>query len=353
MVTWDGHTRKGMAINLKIGIPRALLYYYYYPLWKKIFESLGMEIILSDETNKGIIEKGIKVTVSEFCVPIKIFNGHIIELMEKDVDYIFVPRFVSVDEEAWFCPKFVGLPDAVLYTVDGIKDRMLTINIARGKTMSGISHKRRSKDLGEDICELKYWLPICEKLKASKAEMKQALKEGKEYWKRFRALCIKGYVIDEAMRILESGSDAGSPVDLSAGLPANLPDLDKINAEAEITIGLIGYVYNIYDKFISMDAIKRLRAMNVKVITFEMFDEEELIREESRKEKSMFWIFTRKLHWSVRRLLKDNLVDGIIHMTAFACGPDSVLGKYLEIECEEKGVPFLTARLDEHTGESH
>lgn len=34
-----------MGIN--IGIPRGLLYFYYYPLWEKFFHNLGVEIVLS------------------------------------------------------------------------------------------------------------------------------------------------------------------------------------------------------------------------------------------------------------------------------------------------------------------
>lgn len=30
---------------MKVGIPKALLYYYYYPFWKKLFEVLGIETI--------------------------------------------------------------------------------------------------------------------------------------------------------------------------------------------------------------------------------------------------------------------------------------------------------------------
>jgi len=33
--------------NLKIGIPQALLYYEYFPLWKNFLEGLGAEVIIS------------------------------------------------------------------------------------------------------------------------------------------------------------------------------------------------------------------------------------------------------------------------------------------------------------------
>ena len=38
---------------MKIGLPRALVHYYYYPLWKKLFETLGAEVVVSDVRVKG------------------------------------------------------------------------------------------------------------------------------------------------------------------------------------------------------------------------------------------------------------------------------------------------------------
>ena len=37
--------------KIKIGIPRAILYYRYGVLWKNYFESLGLNVVLSPETN--------------------------------------------------------------------------------------------------------------------------------------------------------------------------------------------------------------------------------------------------------------------------------------------------------------
>lgn len=52
-------------------------------------------------------------------------------------------------------------------------------------------------------------------------------------------------------------------------------------------------------------------------------------------------------------MIKDKGVDGLIHITAFGCGPDSVVGKEIEHDFADSGVPFMTLRIDEHTGESH
>ncbi|MPM84512.1 hypothetical protein SDC9_131585 [bioreactor metagenome] len=146
-------------------------------------------------------------------------------------------------------------------------------------------------------------------------------------------MCREGYTIEEARHILESGE--------------KLP----IQKQKGPTIGLLGYVYNIYDSYISMDIIKRLRNMGVNVVTFEMFDEKEI--ENRGKGKGVFWSFARKLYNAGNRMLEDEKIDGIIHLTAFACGPDSVIGKLLEGDCAKGRKPFMTIRVDEHTGEGH
>ena len=106
---------------MKIGITRALLYQYYYPFWRSLFERLGCEVVISDTSTKPLVQKGIAVTVPEICFPIKIYNGHVINLIEKGVDYIFCPRFVHIEKNYWFCPKYIGLPELVEKTVPEAK----------------------------------------------------------------------------------------------------------------------------------------------------------------------------------------------------------------------------------------
>ena len=44
--------------QIKIGIPKALLYYRYSILWNNFFETLNCKIIESIDTNKQILELG-------------------------------------------------------------------------------------------------------------------------------------------------------------------------------------------------------------------------------------------------------------------------------------------------------
>lgn len=302
---------------MKIGIPRALLYYYYYPFWKTMFEELGCEVVVSDETNGKIISEGSKITVSEFCVPIKIFNGHVLNLAQKKVDLIFIPVFYKLNNE-WYCPKFLGLSDIVKYSIPEYEDKILKVFFDNKKSVES---------------EYKPYLSMCEKLGVTKSDIIRAVKKAKTAQEKFRALSEEGYSIDQAMDIMEGKGKT---------------EIKKY----KINIALMGYVYNVYDNFVSMNTIKKLNEMGVGVITFDMLPEK-LNDPDKKAMKEPYWVFARKVYNSALYLLGKGEIDGIIHLTAFCCGPDSIIGKLMEIKSEEVGVPFMTMRVDEHTGDNH
>ena len=92
----------------KIGYPRGLLYYEYYPFWGSFFNNLDVEVISSIKTNKEILDSGIENCVDEACLPVKIFHGHVSSLRDK-VDYIFIPKYVSLYKREYNCPKHLGI----------------------------------------------------------------------------------------------------------------------------------------------------------------------------------------------------------------------------------------------------
>jgi len=309
--------------KLRIGLPQALVYYYYFPFWEKFFTSLGFEVVVSEPTNGKMLEKGIKVTVHELCVPIKIFNAHVINLMEKNVDYIFVPRFISVRDE-YFCPKFLGLVEMVKFSIPHSEDKLLTFDISVKK---------------DDYGEVSSYYQLADKLNITKKQIKSAYNEAKEYFEKFRALSKQGWTINEVKQIINSTNLVGE------GLAPPV--------KSELTIGVMGYVYNVYDKFVSMDILKRLREKGIKIVTFEMLDDKIIENPKEDKNKPLFWIFARKIYNAGRYLIQNKMIDGMIHVTAFACGPDSVIGKMFETDFMDSGIPFMTIRVDEHTGENH
>ena len=96
-----------------IGIPRAMSFYNNYPFYYGFFTDLGIKIVLSDVTTKQTMSSGSALVVSETCLPIKVYVGHILNLLEKGVDKIFIPSIQSIDHKIYNCSKIRGLPDLI------------------------------------------------------------------------------------------------------------------------------------------------------------------------------------------------------------------------------------------------
>ncbi|OWZ83286.1 acyl-CoA dehydratase activase-related protein [Natranaerobius trueperi] len=304
---------------LKVGMPRSLAYYTYFPLWNTFFKELGVEVLLSNESNKQVLDQGVKETVNDACVPIKMYHGHVKDLMEK-VDYLFIPRLVSLDGEETVCPKFLGLPDMVRYSIDGLPPIIDNrLDLRKGK-----------------LEFWKFFYRIGRKLDKSFWKILMSYRAAWDKFNKYQSLLLKEYSPQEAWELIDKDQSRG----------------DKIQQKGDITIALLGYPYTIYDPYISVGLLDNLKKMNVKVLTKDNVPSVDLLRQRKKFAKEMFWYYSNQVVRSALYYLEKPRVDGVIHVTAFGCGPDAMVDKFVELECKHSGVPFLTLSLDEHTGEA-
>lgn len=70
---------------MKLGIPRGLSFYSMYPFLYGFFDAIGIEVVLSDKTTKKTLSKGSSLVVTETCLPVKIFVGQVLNLIEKEL----------------------------------------------------------------------------------------------------------------------------------------------------------------------------------------------------------------------------------------------------------------------------
>lgn len=295
---------------MKIGIPRALFYfYYYYPFWKAMFESLGYEVVVSDETTEKTLKDGASITVSELCEPVKLFNGHVINLLEKDVDYIFIPYFYSHGNE-WYCSKLASLSELAKCSTLDINKKAITVKFT-SKT-----------DLLDEIYD---YLPLCQQLDVQRMFLRRAVTAGMKAHEQFREICMKGYTAPEAFRIMD-GEDIPLP---------------KKNPDA-CTVALMGYVDNIYDSGINCGVIDKLRNMGFNVVTFDMI-KDKYIEKKKRHAKDNFWVFARKVYYGSKFYLtsEDIDIDGIVHVSTYPCEPSAEISGLIAEACEKKECPFL------------
>lgn len=302
-------------MSVKVGIPRALLYYHYFPMWRSFLEGLGVQVVVSGHTTKSILEKGTKLCVDEACLPVKVAFGHVAELVNK-VDYIFIPRLVSVAPREYICPKFLGFPDMVREAVSGLPP-LITSNV---------NQYRRERDLYSTFSE------VGKLFNANPARVYWAYRRALNAHQKYCGLLEKGLMPDKAMLLKDPG--------------------EQVN-EAQPAVALIGHPYNIYDNFISMNLIKRLEKSGIKAVTPEHLPEHVLRQYAGKLPKRLFWTLGQKMIGGAFNYFEDPRIKGLIHVASFACGPDSMTGELIERRARRTGdIPFLNLTLDEHTGEA-
>lgn len=302
-----------------VGVPRALLYYSYYPLWQELFAVLGHRAVLSGQTTRGMLDAGVRAAVDEVCLPVKLFLGHAADLRDR-VDLLFVPRLVRVERRAYVCPKFMGLPDMVRRALDGLPPLLSPC-----------------VDAGRDR---KAWLraafAVGRAVGSGSAEIRRAHAASMH---RFSLYCRRLQEGRTPVEIMEAGVDqAASATGGRAGL--------------DVRVGLAGHPYNIYDRYASLDILGRLRHLGAVCVTPEMVEPRLIAHYAATLKKELYWTLGKRLVGASLYWIDSGQVDGIIHVTAFACGLDSVVGEFLERAARRRGIPFTCVVLDEHTGEA-
>ena len=95
---------------MKVGIPRSINYYQNRFMWKYFFGYLKVETIISPNTNRKIMEKGVELANDEMCLSLKNYLGHIAYLKDK-CDYVLVPRIDNYGRANQTCTNFLAAYD--------------------------------------------------------------------------------------------------------------------------------------------------------------------------------------------------------------------------------------------------
>ncbi|MFZ5353179.1 MAG: acyl-CoA dehydratase activase-related protein [Bacillota bacterium] len=299
---------------MKVGIPRGMYFYKYYPFAKAFLEELGAEVVPSPETTKEILDNGVKHCIDDACLPVKVYHGHTYKLREK-ADLLLIPRLTSVSLKEYICPKFGGLPEMVRYSVPELPP---IIDIE-------INMHRNEKHLIKSLYMLGKALKIRNAFK-----IKKAYKKAADVHNSFKAEVLKGTTPDKLLK-----------------------NLRAVEISRKHRIGIIGHPYLIYDSFINMKLLMKLEESSISYITPEMVDPH-IVNERCKElSKRMFWSSAKSLIGSALYMMDSSEIDGLIMLTAFGCGIDSLAGEYIEhIARKHYNKPFMVMSLDEHTGDA-
>lgn len=282
---------------MTIGLPRAMLYYRYKVLWETFFKKLNCDVITSEETNKKIMNDGINNSIDESCLPSKIFMGHVFSLIGK-CDYILIPRVVSYGTKNIVCVKFNALYDIVRNTFEGIN--LLDYNI---DAENGDNEKKGFLKMGKVLGK-----GYIESLRA----YKKAKREQESYEKQKIVLQEKTLECKDKLKIL-----------------------------------IVSHPYNIYDKLIGDPIAQYIDKLGGTPVYADAVDRKKCLVKSKDISEALYWVYNKELIGSIK-LLEDK-VDGIILLTAFPCGPDSLVNELIIRKL--KKVPTINIVLDELQGE--
>lgn len=272
---------------MKAGIPRALLYYRYGRFWEEFLAGLGLEVVVSRRTDKVLLQQGLGHVSSEVCLPIKIMAGHLEELAGQ-VDVLFLPRLLWLEDKLYACPKMIGIVDIARMMLG---DR---VRIVAPKIQGSL------------------WLP------------------------HFRAgmeLC------HDPVRVVRALARAGR------FLPAHdrVPEFPA----GEKRVALIGHFYNLEDDFVSRPMVDTFTGHGYRICTKDELSGS-VLRNRQGFARKIRWVYERELYNAFRFLV--DKVSGVCVIVSMGCGPDSLVAEFMREEAQQRDVPFLQLVIDEHTG---
>jgi len=309
---------------IKVGIPRALLYYQYYPMWKTFFEEVGAEVVVSPLTTQAMLSQGSSRVVADTCLPVKAFLGHVLYLANK-CDYIFIPAIRSIKRKVYNCAKFLGLPDmtrAVIPESPPILDVDVDINKGKPTLYQAIYR------LGRVFT----WNPF------------KVRRAGLAAWQTHlnyrRLMSSRGLTSPQAIQEI-------------FGIQKTEEEVSPISQDSKHgTIAIIGHPYLLYDEHINHRLIHRLEQANQKVLTPDMLTDVELELATAKLVGKAHWTYEEELVGAGEQYLQKG-TDGVIGIMTFGCGPDSLMMDIVRREAARlRNVPFMILTLEEHTAEA-
>lgn len=222
-----------------VGLARVLNMYENYPFWYTFFKSLGFATILSDETSSKTYEQGLESMPSEsVCYPAKLAHGHIMDLLNEDLDIIFMPciRHERKEDEGapnhFNCPVVVSYPEVIKLNMDELEQgtgEPSFLNPFLPYDNKSLFAKRFKQEMD------KWWAkhPHAKGSAPSLAEITQATEHA---WVEDE--CFKKDVQNEGERVLQWLTDTGRHGIVLAGRPYHLdPEINHAIPELLASFG--------------------------------------------------------------------------------------------------------------------
>ncbi len=282
--------------KIKIGIPRALLYYREGVLWKTFFKILGCHVNLSPPTNQEIITLGINNSVDESCLTYKIYLGHVLYLADKN-DYILISRVCDYSSKDKVCTRLNA-------TYDNVKELIPESKI--------ISYNIEHTSLNYEFFGF----------------IKMGLKITKNLPK-----IIYAYYLGKQKQKKYNLNQENNQKNLLEKCPKK--------------ILLLSHFYNLEDKFISEYIINYLKNNNIIPIFSNRLDKKTAYNFSEYFSDTLYWKYSKEMIGSL--YYYQHQISGVIYISSYPCGIDALVNNLSIIKNNQ--LPTLSLIIDENITE--
>jgi predicted nucleotide-binding protein (sugar kinase/HSP70/actin superfamily) len=307
---------------MRVGIPRAMGYYYLYPFFRTLLLQLGADPVLSPPTSRRLLERMDACPTDEPCLAVKLHFSHAEALITRDdIDCLLLPIIARV-EQTICCPKFIGVADMIRHGLR-LEDAQVLMPV--------LDYTQDDPALWQAL-----W-PTAQRLGVTTpGVLTHAIACARQAQAEAQALCAaRQFTTPEAYRFLETQQAPALPL-----LPPDAP-----------TVAVIGHPYLIYE-IVSQGMIETLR-LHTRVVTAEMVPEAAVMSALTAiPEGKQLWPFEAMLLGAALHLLHGRQIDKLILVGSFECGPESIIETYIEEAAHAAGIPLMVLALDEHSGEA-
>ena len=301
---------KEQASRGVVGLPRVLNMYENYPLWFTFLTSLGFRVQLSEESTRETYEKGISSIPSETaCYPAKIAHGHIEDLVNQDVDFIFYPSVFYEKQEFEKahnninCPVVIGYPELIKNNMDSFKEEKIKF---MNPFLSLQDKEGLIKRLAEEFKEFGI----------SKKEVSNAMERAWDELENFRE-----DIRQEGQRALEFMEEKGIHGIVLSGRPYHI--------DPEINHGIPQLITSLGLAVLSEDSVLSYK---------KDVDQELRVLDQ--------WVYHSRLYRAAE-VVGDSKNMELVQLNSFGCGLDAVTTDQVKEILERKGKIYTTIKIDE------
>ena len=276
--------------KVKIGLPRALFYYDEGEFLELFLEELGYDVLVSPKTDSEIKGLGEYYSNDEMCSSLKMFLGHIAYLKDR-CDLIINVRFDNKGLLNQGCTNYLCTSELIRNIFE--KD---IINI----DIDELNKKTRYKSLYSEFIKFGF-----DKKQIKHAYLFADIKANK----------------NKKKNIIEN--------------------TNKLNSD-KVKVLLVGRAYNLYDEYIGVPISKLLIDKDIEVLYSNLFDYKEAMIMSQNVSKKLYWEQSRECVGAVE--IAKNRIEGIIFLSSFPCGPDSLVNELL---FRRLSLPYLNIVVDD------